>query len=79
MENFSLHPLGKILVILGVIIIVMGLLFMFADRIPMIGKLPGDIVIQKKNFTFYFPITTLILLNLLLWLAFWLIGKFKGN
>jgi len=58
---------------------VMGLLFMFADRIPMIGKLPGDIVIQKKNFTFYFPITTLILLNLLLWLAFWLIGKFKGN
>lgn len=67
------------MVILGVIIIVMGLLFMFADRIPMIGKLPGDIVIQKKNFTFYFPITTLILLNLLLWLAFWLIGKFKGN
>lgn len=52
---------------------------MFAGRIPIIGKLPGDIVIQKKNFTFYFPITTLVLLNLLLWFIIWLVGKFKGN
>ncbi len=77
MENFSLHPLGKILIGVGLVIVLAGIALMFADKIPLIGKLPGDIVIRKKNFTFYFPITTLIVLNLALWLIIWLIGKFK--
>jgi hypothetical protein len=75
MENLPLDPVGKTLVVIGGIIIVIGLLMMFGDKIPYLGKLPGDIVIRKKNFTFYFPITTLIILNLVLLLISWLIRK----
>ena len=67
------------MVVLGAVIILVGLVFMFADKVPLIGKLPGDIVIRKKNFTFYFPFTTLVLLNLALWFIIWLFGKIKGN
>lgn len=77
MENFPLHPLGKILIGVGLVIVLAGIALLFADKIPLIGKLPGDIVVRKKNFTFYFPITTLLLLNLVLWLIIWLMGKFK--
>lgn len=77
MENFSLHPLSKILIGVGLVIVLAGIALMFADKIPLLGKLPSDIVVRKKNFTFYFPITTLIILNLALWLIIWLIGKFK--
>ncbi|NUQ41730.1 MAG: DUF2905 domain-containing protein [Calditrichaceae bacterium] len=72
-----MHPLGKILIGVGLVIVLAGIALMFADKIPLLGKLPGDIVVRKKNFTFYFPITTLIVLNLALWLIIWLIGKFK--
>jgi len=75
MENFPLHPLGKVLVIIGGIIVVIGILMMFGNKIPYIGKLPGDIIIRKKNFTIYFPITTLILLNLILLIISWLWRK----
>jgi len=75
MENFPLDPLGKSLVVIGTIIIVIGLLMMFGNKIPYLGKLPGDIIVKKKNFTFYFPITTLIILNLILLLISWLMRK----
>jgi hypothetical protein len=75
MENFPLNPLGKALVVIGGIIIIIGLLMMFGNKIPYIGKLPGDIIVKKKNFTFYFPITTLIILNLVLLLISWLMRK----
>ncbi len=74
-----IHSLGKALIGLGILIILFGAAFLLWDKIPMLGRLPGDIIIKKKNFTFYFPITTLLLLNLMLWFIFWLIGKFKGN
>ncbi len=44
----------------------------FLDKIPYLGKLPGDILIQKKNFTFYFPLATSILISIILSLIFWL-------
>jgi len=72
MLNFQL---GKILVVMGACIAVMGLVFMVIDRIPFLGKLPGDIHIQKENFSFYFPITTCILLSIILSLIFWLFSK----
>ena len=75
MDNFPLNPLGKVLIIIGGIIIIIGLLMMFGNKIPYIGRLPGDIIIRKKNFTFYFPITTLIILNLILLLISWLMRK----
>jgi hypothetical protein len=75
MDNFPLNPLGKVLIIIGGIIIVIGLLMMFGNKIPYIGRLPGDIIMKKKNFTFYFPITTLIILNLIILLISWLMRK----
>jgi hypothetical protein len=49
--------------------------FLFGDKIPFFGKLPGDIIIRKKNFTFYFPIVTSILLSLLISLIIYFFRK----
>lgn len=69
--------MGKILIIIGFILIVAGILVTYSDRIPFIGKLPGDITIEKENFRFYFPITTSILLSVLISLALYLINRWR--
>ena len=58
--------IGKILIILGVIIVVVGLLLAFGVRIPLLGKLPGDIIIKRDGTSFYFPIVTSLLLSAIL-------------
>lgn len=68
----GIENIGKVLIITGLVIIAIGALLMFSGKIPWIGKLPGDILIQKKNFTFYFPIATSIVLSILLTLILWL-------
>jgi len=67
---------GKILILFGVILIFLGLIFSFAGKIPYLGKLPGDIYIKRENFTFYFPITTCILISIILSVIFYLIFRF---
>ncbi|MGA9048417.1 MAG: DUF2905 domain-containing protein [Dehalococcoidia bacterium] len=62
----DLAGLGKIILIFGGVIIVVGLLFIFAQQIPFFGKLPGDIFIKKDNFSFYFPIVTFIIISIVL-------------
>jgi len=66
---------GKLLIILGLTLAAAGLLLTFAGRIPLIGKLPGDLRIERENFTFYFPLGTCLLLSLLLSLIFWLFRR----
>lgn len=61
---------GKMLIIFGIFILGIGLLLTLGGKIPYLGRLPGDIVIKKGNFTFYFPIVTCILLSVLLTLIF---------
>lgn len=73
----SLHPIGKSLMLVGIIIFILGILLTYFDKIPFLGKLPGDITIKKENFTIYFPIVTSIILSILLSLIFYLINKFK--
>lgn len=58
--------LGKLLILFGMLIILMGVILLFVNKIPYIGKLPGDIYIRKENFTFYFPLATSILLSIVL-------------
>lgn len=65
--------LGKVLMLIGGIIFVVGLIMQFVH----IGKLPGDIIIQKGNSTFYFPIMTSIIISVVLSLIFFLIGRFR--
>jgi hypothetical protein len=67
----QLQPFGKLLIITGAIIIAIGVVLLFADKIPFIGKLPGDIYIKKKNFTIYIPLATSILLSIILSLIFY--------
>ncbi|MCF7897493.1 MAG: DUF2905 domain-containing protein [Candidatus Omnitrophica bacterium] len=69
-----MNQIAKILVISGVILIILGLALFLAYRfnIPFLGKLPGDIYIKRENFSFYFPITTCILISLILTLFFYL-------
>jgi len=61
-----LPQLGKLLVLLGGLLVVVGILLIFADRIPFLGKLPGDIVYRKGNFTLYVPIVTMLVISILL-------------
>jgi hypothetical protein len=68
-------PLGKMLILLGVFIILVGLFLLFGEKIPWVGRLPGDIIIRKKNFTFYFPIVTSIIISIVLTLLFTLFRK----
>jgi Protein of unknown function (DUF2905) len=66
---------GKILVIIGAVILALGGVFLLSGKLPWIGRLPGDIVVHKKNFTFYFPLATSVILSLVLTLILWLIGR----
>jgi uncharacterized membrane protein YkgB len=63
------------LVLLGVFIILIGIFLLIGERIPWLGRLPGDIIIKKKNFTFYFPIATSIIISIILTLLFTLFRK----
>ena len=70
-----MQHLGKITIVAGVVLVIIGLLLTFSDKIPLLGKLPGDFRIERENFSFYFPLTTSILLSLLLTLLFYLFRK----
>jgi hypothetical protein len=68
---------GKYLIIIGIILIITGaILWLFGNRLGWLGNLPGDIRIKKENFTFYFPITTMILVSAIISFILWIIRKF---
>ena len=75
MEDWS--GLGKTLLVTGGIVMMSGLLILVFGKIPFIGKLPGDIAIKGKNWSFYFPLATSILLSIILSLIIYLIQKIK--
>jgi hypothetical protein len=70
-----LGSLGKILIIFGVVLVIIGVILILGDKIPWIGRLPGDIYIKRDKFTFYFPLMTSIIISILLTLLFALFRK----
>jgi len=58
--------IGKLLIVLGGILVIVGAALILSGRIPWLGRLPGDIYIQRRNFSFFFPLTTSILLSVVL-------------
>lgn len=69
--------IGKSLIIIGFVVIIIGTVLLFSDKLPFnLGKLPGDISFKKENFSFYFPITTSILISIILSLLFYLFNRF---
>jgi hypothetical protein len=73
------QPFAKILILAGLVLLAGGLIwYFFGDKLSWLGRLPGDIRIERENFRFYFPITTMILLSLLISLIIGLIRRFWG-
>ncbi len=68
--------IGRLLITLGIVLIAVGLLFTLGGRLPLkLGRLPGDIYIQGRHSSFFFPLTTCILLSLVLTIAMWLLRR----
>jgi Protein of unknown function (DUF2905) len=68
--------MGRLLIALGIFLVVLGLLFTIAEKLPLgLGRLPGDIYVRGKHISFYFPIVTCLLLSAVLSLVIWL---FRG-
>jgi hypothetical protein len=67
--------IGKLLIVFGLVIVGAGLILLLSDKIPWLGKLPGDIVIKRDNFTFFFPLATCILISIVLSLILWFFRK----
>jgi len=69
--------IGKSMIFIGIVIVIIGVILTFSDKLPFdLGKLPGDIIYKKENITFYFPITTSIIISIVLSLLFIVFGKF---
>jgi len=66
---------GKTLILFGILLVVLGVLFSVGSKIPWLGRLPGDIYINRGNFTFYFPLATCILLSLIITLVLYLFRR----
>lgn len=77
MNEYNLmNPVAKILIISGIILIIAGLIWQFGGKFLPLGRLPGDIVVEKGNFRFYFPIVTSIILSIILTLLLFLFRFF---
>ncbi|MGE5400704.1 MAG: DUF2905 domain-containing protein [Ignavibacteriales bacterium] len=69
------QPIAKLLIFAGVVLVVFGVILLFAGKIPFFGKLPGDFYIQKKNFVVYIPLATSILLSIIISVILYLFRK----
>ena len=67
--------LGKLLIVFGILLVVLGVVFSLGPKIPWLGHLPGDIYIERERFSFYFPLTTCLLLSLILALVLYLFRR----
>ena len=70
-----MSDLGKSIILTGIIFILVGIFVTIAGKVPGFGKFPGDIFIKKENFSFYFPLTTCILLSIILSVVMYFLCK----
>jgi hypothetical protein len=71
----GMDSLGKMLILFGVVLALLGGLLLLVGKIPWLGRLPGDIVIRRERWSFYFPLTTSIVISILLTLLFSLFSR----
>jgi hypothetical protein len=74
-EETEMMSLGKMLILFGTVLMILGAVIVFGSKLPWFGRLPGDIYIQKRNLTFFFPITTSILISIVLSIIFILLRR----
>jgi hypothetical protein len=70
-----INDIARMLVVFGLLIALAGVALMLVGRVPGLGRLPGDIHIERGNWTFYFPLATSLLLSVVLTLILWLLGR----
>ena len=70
-----MSDLGRLLIVAGVILVIVGAVFLLAPKLPWLGRLPGDITYQRGNFSFYLPLGTCILISIILTVIFWLLRR----
>ena len=71
----GVNDIGRLLVVFGVLIALAGVALLLLGRVPWLGRLPGDIHIERGNWTFYFPLATSLLLSAVLTLILWIVGR----
>jgi protein-S-isoprenylcysteine O-methyltransferase Ste14 len=72
-----MQPIGKTIIVIGVVLVVVGVVvWLFGDKFGWFGQLPGDIKVERKNVKFYAPITSMIVVSILLSLLLWAFRKF---
>jgi quinol-cytochrome oxidoreductase complex cytochrome b subunit len=74
-----MQPMGRMLVVLGIVIAGVGVGLNFFDKIPFLGKLPGDINIKRENFQLFFPITSSVIISIFITTVLWLFSYLKGK
>jgi hypothetical protein len=70
-----LQAVARLLIVYGAVAVLLGVVLLAVDRVPYLGRLPGDIAVQRKGFSFYFPVTTSLVVSLVLSLVFSWLGK----
>jgi len=63
---FGLSSIGKFIITVGILLVITGMLIASVDKLPFLGRLPGDIFVRKGNFSFYFPVVTCLVLSVVL-------------
>ena len=72
-----MDQLGRVLILFGMVLAALGALLLVVGKVPWLGRLPGDITIQRGRFTFYFPLATCLLVSLVLTLLMWLLSRLR--
>jgi hypothetical protein len=72
-----MDPLARTVILVGLALVALGVVLWAVPSIPLLGKLPGDVRIERPGFRFYFPITTCLLLSGVLWAVSWLVGRLR--
>ena len=73
MPGFTL--MGKMLILMGIILVLVGIIMTVGNKIPWIGRLPGDIIIKRENYSLYFPLTSCVIISIILTLLFYLFRR----
>ena len=74
-----MNPTAKFLIVAGVVLVLLGIAWQFGGKyLQFLGRLPGDIAVEKENFKFYFPIVTCLVISVVVSLIMYLVRMFKG-
>lgn len=73
----DLAPIGRTLIVLGIVLVVLGAILVVAPRLPLVGRLPGDIRIERDGFVLYIPLATMLLVSIILSALAWLVDRIR--